>query len=273
MIFVFSGTGNSYAAAKRISEAIGTGMIDIAAAVRYKRYTYDAKGEPVGFVFPTYYYGLPAMVRTLAENIVVRNPGRVFCVATCGEESGGACEMLAEKLEGRLKVDASYDIVMPDNSIFAFEPPTPEEEKAVLEAAEVETDAIIASIKAGESGDFCKHKGDRDWREIYPRYDEMRVTEPFSINDKCIECRVCEEVCPEQVIKIYHRKPVWDEEKCSLCMACIQMCPKRAIEYGDATVNRGRYYNPIFYERTIGIPLKYRSRSARRNTAPALGVA
>ena len=33
MIFVFSGTGNSYAAAKRISEAIGSGMIDIAAAV------------------------------------------------------------------------------------------------------------------------------------------------------------------------------------------------------------------------------------------------
>ena len=166
MIFVFSGTGNSYHVARRIADELGVGMVDIAAAVRYKRFGYDAGGEDVGFVFPTYYFGLPAMVRTLAENIVVRNPGRVFCVATCGEESGGACEMLAEKLEGRLKVDASYDIVMPDNSIFAFEPPTPEEEKATLEAAEVETDAIIASIKAGESGDFCKHKGDRDWREI-----------------------------------------------------------------------------------------------------------
>ena len=116
------------------------------------------------------------------------------------------------------------------------------------------------------------HKGDKDWRETYPMYEEQRLTEPFRLTDACIECRLCEEICPEQAIKVYHRKPVWDEEKCSLCMACIQMCPKRAIEYGDATVNRGRYYNPIFYERTIGIPLKYRSRSARRNTVLALGV-
>ena len=257
MIFVFSGTGNSYHVARRIADELGVGMVDIAAAVRYKRFGYDAGGEDIGFVFTTYYYGLPAMVRTLAENIVVRNPGRVFCVATCGEESGGACEMLAEKLEGRLKVDASYDIVVPDNSIFAFEPPTPEEEKAILEAAEAETDAIIASIKAGESGDFCKHKGDRDWREIYPKYDEMRVTEPFSINDKCIECRVCEEVCPEQVIKIYHRKPVWDEEKCSLCMCCLELCPKQAIEYGESTVGRRRFYHKDYYEKRLGIKLRY----------------
>ena len=100
MIFVFSGTGNSYSVAQRISEATGVRMVDLATAVRYKRYGYDAAGEDVGFVFPVYYYGLPRMVAELAENIVVRNPGRVFAVATCGEESGGACEMLAEKLDG-----------------------------------------------------------------------------------------------------------------------------------------------------------------------------
>ena len=196
MIFVFSGTGNSYSVAKRISEATGVKMVDTAAAVRYKRFGYDAAGEDVGFVFPVYYYGLPAMVATLAENLVVRNPGRVWCVATCGEESGGACEMLAEKLSGRLEVDACYDIVMPDNSIFAFEPPTPEQETATLEAADAEVERIIASIQAKEDGDFCRHKGDRDWREIYPMYEEQRVTEPFVVTDKCIECRICEDICP-----------------------------------------------------------------------------
>ena len=257
MIFVFSGTGNSYSVAQRISEATGVRMVDLAAAVRYKRYGYDAAGEDVGFVFPVYYYGLPRMVAELAESIVVRNPGRVFAVATCGEESGGACEMLAEKLEGRLKLDACYDVVMPDNSIFAFEPPTPEEEKGILEKADARMEEIIASIKNGESGDFCLHKGDRDWREIYPMYEEQRVTEPFRITDRCIECRLCEEICPEQAIKVYHRKPVWDEEKCSLCMGCLELCPKDAIEYGDATVGRRRFFNKVYYERSIGIPLKY----------------
>lgn len=257
MIFVFSGTGNSFAAAKRISGAIGTGMTDIAAAVRYGRYTYDAKGEPVGFVFPTYYYGLPRMVLEFARNVTVLNPGRVFAVATCGEESGGACEMLAEALGPRLQVDACYDVVMPDNSVFAFDPPTKDEAESILASADVEIDGIIRSIGEGGSGDMRSHKGDKDWRAIYELYDEQRVTEPFRTTDACIECRICEEVCPEQVIKVYHRKPVWDEETCSLCMACIQLCPKRAIEYGDATVDRGRYYNPAFYERTIGIPLRY----------------
>lgn len=257
MIFVFSGTGNSYSVAKRISDATGVKMVDTAAAVRYKRFGYDAAGEDVGFVFPVYYYGLPSMVATLAENLVVRNPGRVWCVATCGEESGGACEMLAEKLSGRLDVDACYDIVMPDNSIFAFEPPTPEQEAATLDAADAEVERIIASIQAKEDGDFCRHKGDRDWREIYPMYEEQRVTEPFVVTDKCIECRICEDICPEQIIKVYHRKPVWDEEKCSLCMGCLELCPKQAIEYGEETVGRRRFFNKAYYERSIGIPLKY----------------
>ena len=257
MIFVFSGTGNSYSVAQRISAATGVKMVDLAAAVRYKRYGYDAAGEDVGFVFPVYYYGLPRMVAELAENIVVRNPGRVFAVATCGEESGGAREMLAEKLSGRLKLDACYDVVMPDNSIFAFEPPTPEQERETLEKADARVEEIIASIRNGESGDFCRHKGDRDWREIYPMYEEQRVTEPFRITDKCIECRLCEEICPEQAIKVYHRKPVWDEEKCSLCMGCLELCPKDAIEYGDATVGRRRFFNKVYYERSIGIPLKF----------------
>ena len=257
MIFVFSGTGNSYSVAQRISAATGVKMVDLAAAVRYKRYGYDAAGEDVGFVFPVYYYGLPRMVAELAENIMVRNLGRVFAVATCGEESGGACEMLAEKLSGRLKLDACYDVVMPDNSIFAFEPPTPEEEKATLEKADARVEEIVASIRNRESGDFCLHKGDRDWREIYPMYEEQRVTEPFRITDKCIECRLCEEICPEQAIKVYHRKPVWDEEKCSLCMGCLELCPKDAIEYGNATVGRRRFFNRVYYERSIGIPLKF----------------
>lgn len=257
MIFVFSGTGNSYHVARRIADALGVGMVDVAAAVRYKRFGYDAAGEPIGFVFPTYYYGLPSMVRTLAENIQVRNPGRVFCVATCGEESGGACEMLSETLGTRLGVDASYDVVMPDNSIFAFEPPTPDQEAETLDIAEGEIDSIIESIKGGESGDHCKHKGSQDWRSIYPRYDEDRVTEPFTVTDRCIECRICEEVCPEQIIKVYHRKPVWDEERCSMCMSCLELCPKQAIEFGETTVGRRRFFHRDYYERSLGVKLRY----------------
>ena len=254
MIFLFSATGNSYAVAKRISDEFGIGMNQVASAVRHERYSFDAQGEDVGFVFPTFFSGLPRMVLEFARNVKVRNPGRVFCVSTCGAESGGSCDQLAEALGNRLQIDAMYDVLMPDSAVFCLDPPTEEEAKSILEGSEKEIDAIVESLRRKESGDMRRHRGDRDWRSVYPMYEDQRVTEPFRITEACIQCRICEEVCPEQVIKIYHRKPIWDEEKCSLCMSCIQLCPKKAIEYGDATVNRGRYRHPLFYERALGIP-------------------
>ncbi len=259
MLFVFSGTGNSYSVARRVADETGNKLIDLAAAVRYKRYTYDAEGKDIGFVYPTYYYGLPRMVLEFVKNVKIVNPGRVYCIATCGGESGGACEMLCEEISDRLKVDACYDVFMPDNAIFYEDAPDEEEQKRMLSTAEDEVTRIIASIKNGDSGDMCIHKGEgtENWRELYTKYDEMRVTEPFVVTDACIECRVCEDVCPERVIKVYHRKPVWDEEKCSMCMTCLQLCPKQAIEFGKSSVGRRRYYHPIMYERTLGIPLRY----------------
>lgn len=75
MIFIFSGTGNSYSVALRVSEAMGIGLVDVASSVRYKRYGFDAKGKDVGFIFPTYYGGLPRMVLEFARNVKVSNPG------------------------------------------------------------------------------------------------------------------------------------------------------------------------------------------------------
>lgn len=118
MIFTFSATGNSYHVARLVSEATGIPKTDLAAAVRYKRYLYDAKGENVGFVFPVYFLGLPSMVREFAENVEIRNPGKVFCILTCGGESGSAGEMLQEKLGKRLNVDFIADVFMPDNAVF-----------------------------------------------------------------------------------------------------------------------------------------------------------
>lgn len=268
MIFVFSGTGNSYSAARAISEAIGTGMVEIARAVRYGNLSFDAKGEPVGFVFPTYFSGLPVPVREFASNVIVRNAGHVFAVSTCGEYSGGACDQLAELLSPRLRVDAMYDVVMPDNSVIFFDTPTEEEAAVTLGAASEEIGLIASSVLSGEAGDMRRHTGDRDWREDYGHYDEMRSTEPFRITDACIECRICEEVCPDQAIRVYHRKPVWDEPECSLCMSCINLCPKAAIQYGESTESRGRYFNPEYYERSLGMQLRYRRRDPGDVPAP-----
>ena len=257
MIFTFSGTGNSFHAARLISEALSIPKTDLASAVRYERFMYDAKGEDVGFVFPVYYFGLPDMVRRFAEKVEVRHAGRVFCVCTCAGTSGIAAEQLQEALGKRLKVGVFYDVLMPENAVFYEDVPSREEAKPILEQADGRISEIIEGLRSGEKGDLRTMAETEGAAEAYALYDEHRMTENFRINERCIECRICEDVCPEQIIKIYHRKPVWDEPQCSMCMCCLNLCPKKAIEFGPDTEGRGRYHHPDYDERVIGIPLRY----------------
>jgi len=118
MIFVFSGTGNSYHAAKRIATAFQQDMVEMAAAVRYKRKSYNADGQSVGFVFPVYFGALPSIVEEFLQTVEVMRPGYVYCVSTCAGSSGAACEQLRDVLGKRLKVDAFFDVKMPDNAVF-----------------------------------------------------------------------------------------------------------------------------------------------------------
>ncbi len=144
---------------------------------------------------------------------------------------------------------------MPDNSIFAFEPPIPKEETAVLKRTDTEVAEIIESIKKGRAGTFAGTAATGTGGDILPlRRAEGHRT--LIINNRCIECRICENVCPEQVIKVYCRRPVWNEEKCSMCICCLELCPKQAIDYGEAPVGKRRFYNKAYYEGSIGIKLK-----------------
>lgn len=58
---------------------------------------------------------------------------------------------------------------------------------------------------------------------------------PVLIEDKCIGCRRCGEVCPEKpnVISFVKRNgkttPKWDYKKCIRCFCCQELCPQGAI--------------------------------------------
>jgi NAD-dependent dihydropyrimidine dehydrogenase PreA subunit len=59
-------------------------------------------------------------------------------------------------------------------------------------------------------------------------------------DDKCIGCRKCMEVCPEDVYELVRRPGETDPnkefksvaiapEKCILCLSCLEICAKDAI--------------------------------------------
>ena len=259
MIFVFSGTGNSYHVAKSIAAELESDMVEMASAVRYKRSFYNADENTVGFVFPVYFHGLPSVVEEFLQTVEIVKPGHVFAVSTCAGESGKACEQLQDILGKKLKVDAFYDVLMPENAVFYEDVPGKEEAEKINGSADSAVGGIISSIKKQEKGDFRTMAGSDCFDEMRQRYSAFRNTEPFSVDERCIECRVCEHVCPEQIIKVYHRKPVWDEMECSMCMSCLNLCPKQALQFADLTQNRGRYFHPEYYMWSLGVnpPYKY----------------
>ncbi len=258
MLFVFSGTGNSYHTAKMIASELGQDMVEIAAAVRYKRTFYNAQGEGVGFVFPTHYFGLPSIVEEFLETVEIRNPGYSFCLSTCAGISGMACEQLQEVLDKRLRIDSYFDVEMPENAVFYEDVPSKEEAKVINDAADVRISEIIGMIKEKKKGDFRTMATKEGFDEARDVYFDLRNTEQFNIDENCIECRICEHVCPEQIIRVYHRKPVWDEFQCSMCMSCLNMCPKKAIQFNDVTQNRERYFHPEYYMWSLGVKPPYK---------------
>ena len=76
------------------------------------------------------------------------------------------------------------------------------------------------------------------WKDYYKNKDKN-----FNVNNKCIGCNMCENICPVDNIIMENNKPKWCG-KCTDCMACINICPKEAINIGKSTIKKNRYLNP-----------------------------
>jgi ferredoxin len=71
----------------------------------------------------------------------------------------------------------------------------------------------------------------------------ISLAKDYNVNDNCIGCGICKEVCPVKNIEIIGKKPTFSDN-CESCIACIQYCPQRAINYKDKTQKRKRYTHP-----------------------------
>jgi pyruvate ferredoxin oxidoreductase delta subunit len=48
-------------------------------------------------------------------------------------------------------------------------------------------------------------------------------------SDKCVKCKTCLILCPENAVKLENNKIVFDYDVCNGCGICAKECPAKAI--------------------------------------------
>ncbi|HHV98637.1 MAG TPA: 4Fe-4S binding protein [Clostridiaceae bacterium] len=251
MIFYFSGTGNSLYVAKKISEIQGERLISVAGEMERKDTVFEyefSEKELLGFVFPVYAWGPPRIVIDFISKLRVSG-GKpyVFSVCTCGDDEGYATRMLQKAFaKAGLSLDSAFTVIMPNTYIIGFDVDSKDVASEKLRRAEEKLQTINTVISDRERGVFDLIPGRLSGLKsaiVNPLFNRFgRSTKRFYATGECTGCGTCATVCPLHTITI-KGKPVWGKS-CTQCLACIHRCPVRAIQYGKATVRKGRYVHP-----------------------------
>lgn len=250
MVFYFSGTGNSFSVAQKIAGKLNDKLVSVSDCLNKGELTFTlTDNESVGFIFPVYFYGVPSIVLDFIAKLDLKNyrNNYAYAAGTCGGKSGDMHAMLRRKLAGHgIRLNAVYDVFMPDNYILMFNLLTPAEKvTGILDAAETRIAEIVENIHSRKS--IPIKSSIKRWFMTtfsYPVYKYGRSTRPFHVTADCNGCGLCARRCPCLMIEMQDKIPHWKKGKCTQCLACLHRCPHRAIEYGKKTQNRGRYVNP-----------------------------
>lgn len=249
LIYYFTGTGNSLAAAKKIASPLVDCTLVPIASMKEVPGDIVPKAESVGIICPVYFAGLPAMVASFAERLDLANVRYLFSVLTNGGGGGeSALAQLDEIIRKRsgVGISAGYSLVMPGNYILMYDPPTGIKQETILTSANEELRKITEDIA------LCKEQPlPRSLLSyllhalLYPWFISHvhNKDQTFSVSDECTSCGICASICPAGNIKLVDKKPVW-EHHCELCCGCIHHCPVMAIQAGKKTAGRSRYRNP-----------------------------
>lgn len=238
MVIYYSSTGNSTHVALKLHEAFQGDLIDICDFEEPNPF-YLEDGETLFLVTFNCFWGISNRMETFIRKSEFRNVSKIIVVITCGGYLGGG-DASIEKLflEKGLPEPTVYSLVMVTNYSILHDVPSSKAQKRKLVRAENTLNKIIRGTQRPYHSSWLIRKITPN---IHARYEEARITAPFTVNRSCIHCGLCVKNCPVHAIEMKENKPFWVLPKCDNCLRCLHHCPVEAINYGDSTRNRLRY--------------------------------
>lgn len=269
MIFYFSCTGNTLWAARKVAEATGDSLINIA-SLPYNvndnvcnqhdsnhNVTYDFElkpGESIGFFFPVHGWRPPLNVRRFISKLRISNSHNHYCYAVCtaGDTVGEAMKIFEHDLSLiGISLQSCISLIMPESYVGLpfMDVDTPQREAEKKYAADRHLADFINDIYNHTAGIRDLTIG--NWPRINSRIigsvfiNQLITDRPFHVDaNRCLHCGKCASVCPVGDIECNKGDlPTWlHNGKCLTCFSCYHHCPTKAISFGWRTKHKGQYY-------------------------------
>ena len=242
MIIYFSGTGNSLTIAKTIAAGLNEPLRSMNEAKELK----TINDSIIGFVFPVHNYDIPPMLKAVIEKLVFPSVTYAFGIITHGGDKGNTLFSL-KRLMKEKGSDLHYqnDVLMPVNSRIMYDMLTDKIEERIR-ASKPKCEAIVKDVRAR------KHNAQKIRKKpliaVMHHLAETSLVKkrmtPKVDPDLCINCGICQRVCPVNNISILDGK-AFIGDRCEQCTTCMHWCPQVAIHYGNRRVRQEQqYHNP-----------------------------
>jgi len=264
-LFYFTGTGNSLFVAKELSKNLKD--VEITSIIKcLKSNNFISKADSVGFIFPIHGLTVPIPVKLFLNRLILENAVYTFAVATRGGTIFRGTELLQRALiKQNKKLNSLFLFTMHNNDpkLSFFELPTTED---IIRTRSKTIEKILSikkyienKIDSFEDDDGVTFSKNKNLNNILERLIPFmthnispKIKKYFYHDNKCIGCKICENVCPSNKIVMKDSKPKWKNEvTCYLCYGCLNSCPKESIQIYSKwwmksyTGIKGRYAHPF----------------------------
>lgn len=230
MIIYFSGTGNSYSVAKKLSAKLNDAIVPMKSAS-------NNGDEKITFVFPTYCYDVPPVVRQFIESMEINRNQKVMGISVSGGNNGNSEYTFNQLIEKKgLKVEKFLNIIMTDNS-------GPAMANLKINFREVDLDGMLDDFLKTAYTNQSKLKSSYKLSEklLFNKTCKRIMRKRVDV-DKCTGCGRCATICPNNNIKVMDKKAVIGPN-CAECFGCIHWCPKQAIRMLKRIDKGNQYIN------------------------------